>query len=71
MLDGFLTHASKSQTAWAQMGLGVVFVPTNPGLADILGNMDFDFGDFSFLDPTFLDFQIPGFPDSRLSSSYT
>ena len=51
----------------------------NPGpdLTDNLGDMDFDF-DICFdqlyflylLDPIFLDFQIPGFPDSRLSSSY-
>ena len=49
------------------------FFPTNPDLADILGKMDLNFDNsyfFDFLDPTFLDFQIPGFPDSRLSSSY-
>ena len=49
------------------------FVPTNPDLADILGDADFDFENLyvsDFLDPRFLDFQIPGFPDSRLSSSY-
>ena len=49
------------------------FFPTNPDLADILGDTDFDFENLyfsDFLDPRFLDFQIPAFPDSRLSSSY-
>ena len=44
-----------------------LFFPTNPDLADILGRMDLNFEDFyffDFLDPIFLDFQIPGFPDS-------
>ena len=50
-----------------------LFFSTNPDLADILGDTDFDFENlifFRFLDPRFLDFQIAGFPDSRLSSSY-
>ena len=54
---------------WSQEDL----FPTNPDLADILGRMDLNFENlylFDLLDPTFLDFQIPGFPDSRLSSSY-
>ena len=48
------------------------FFPTDPDLADILGDTDFDFDNFLliFLDPIFLDFQIPGFPDSRLSSIF-
>ena len=44
-----------------------VFFPTNPDLADILGRMDLDFENFyffHFLDPTFLDFQVPRFPKS-------
>ena len=54
-------------------GAGSCFFPTNPDLADILGDTDFDFENldfWDFLDPRFLDFQILGFPDSRLSSSY-
>ena len=50
-----------------------ISVPTNPDLADIFGDMDFDFDNLDFVGsqiPRFLDFQIPGFPDSRLSSSY-
>ena len=50
--------------------------PTNPDLADILGRTDLDFETFhffDFLDPKFLDFQvprsqnsqIPGFPGSH------
>ena len=49
------------------------FFPTDPDPADILGRTDFDFENLyfsDFLDPRFLDFQIPAFPDSRLSSSY-
>ena len=55
-----------------EMGQGGFF-RTNPDLADILGRTDLNFDNFyfwEFLDPKFLDFQIPGFPDSRLSSSY-
>ena len=55
-----------------QMEAEAVF-PTNPSLADILGGTDYEFDKFYFLDildPRFLDFQIPGFLDSRLSSSY-
>ena len=55
-----------------EMGLGFLF-PTNPDLDDILGDTDFKFENLYFcivLDPRFLDFQIPGFPDSSLSSSY-
>ena len=43
------------------MGPGVFF-PTNPDLADILGRMDLDFENvyvLGFLDPKFLDFQVP------------
>ena len=46
-----------------------LFFPTNPDLADILGRTDLNFENlyfWEFLDPEFLDFQIPGFPDSRL-----
>ena len=40
------------------------FFPTNSDLADILGDTDFDFEDFyflDFLDPKFPDFQVPDF----------
>jgi len=39
------------------------FSPTNPDLADILGDTDFDFENFILricLDPRFPEFQIPG-----------
>ena len=45
------------------MGQGGFF-PTNPDLADILGDTDFDFEIFIFLiflDPKFPDFQVPDF----------
>ena len=44
--------------------------PTNPDLADILGRTDLDFENlyfFHFLDPKFLDFQVPRFPKSGLA----
>ena len=40
------------------------FFPTNSDLADILGRTDLNFEnfcDFYFLDPKFLDFQVPAF----------
>ena len=46
---------------------GKVFFPANPNLADILGRTDLDFETFylfDFLDPEFLDFQVPSFPKS-------
>ena len=46
-----------------------VFFLANPGLANILGRMDLDFENFyfpHFLDPKFLDFQVPRFPKSGL-----
>ena len=40
------------------------FFPTNPDLADILGTTDLDFAIFVlFLDPNFLDFQVPRSPN--------
>ena len=42
------------------------FFSTNPDLADILGRTDLDFENFhfwDFLDPTFLDFQVPRFAE--------
>ena len=53
--------------AWdgPKWGLEVLF-PPNPDLADILGDTDFDFDNFiflDFLDPEFLDFQVPRFPE--------
>ena len=44
------------------------FFPTNPDLAEILGDADFDFENFYFLyllDPKFPDFQVPDFQISR------
>ena len=41
------------------------FFPTNPDHADILGRTDSDFEIFEFfdfVDPKFLDFQVPRFP---------
>ena len=41
------------------------FFPTNPDLADILGRTDLEFENFHslhFVDPKFLDFQVPRFP---------
>ena len=41
------------------------FFPTNPDLADILGRTDLEFENFHFfhfMDPNFLDFQVPRFP---------
>ena len=49
------------------------FFPTNPGLANILGRMDLDFENvyfFHFLDPNFLDFQVPRFPKSGLGRAW-
>ena len=47
-----------------------IFVPSNPDLADILGRTDvICFSDcvcfFHFLDPNFLDFQVPRSPNSQ------
>ena len=45
------------------------FFPTNPDLADILGRTDlnFDIFFFRFVDPKFLDFQVPRVPDFQKS----
>ena len=46
-----------------------MFFPTNPDLADILGNTDFDFENLYlfliFLVPKFPDFQVPDFQISK------
>ena len=45
------------------------FVPTNPDLVDILGRTDLEFENFyfvRFLDPKFLDFQVPRYLKSGL-----
>ena len=45
------------------------FVPTNPDLADILGRTDLDFETFhffDFLDPKFLDLQVPRSQNSQI-----
>ena len=52
------------------MGPGRSF-PTNPDLANVLGRADLDFEIFfvfDFLDPTFLDFQVPRFPNSQIEA---
>ena len=58
----------KNGLRWPQIGPGGFF-PTNPDLADISGRKDLDFEnlDFYFLDPTFLDFQVPRSPNSQIS----
>ena len=43
------------------------FFPTNPDLADILGDTDFDFE--IFFDPKFPDFQVPDFQKSGLGQA--
>ena len=46
----------------APNGAGRICVPTDPDLADILGRTDLNFENvypFDFLDPKFLDFQVP------------
>ena len=48
------------------------FFPTNPDLADILGDPDFDFENFYFwnlLYPKFHDFQVPDFQKSGLGQA--
>ena len=43
--------------------------PTNPELADIFCDTDFDDENaYFFVFSRFPDFQVPGFPDSRLSA---
>ena len=53
------------------MGAGIVF-PTNPDLVNILGRTDLNFENvyfFDFLDPTFLDFQVPRSPNPQIFRS--
>ena len=48
-----------------------IFFPTNPDLADILGRADLDFEIiifFDFLDPKFLDFQVPRLSNSQIEA---
>ena len=55
---------------WPQMGPGGFF-PTNPDLANILGRADLDFEIFylfAFLDPKFLDIQVPKFPNAQIEA---
>ena len=54
------------EMAWngPKWGLEGIF-PANPDLADILGDMDFDFESFYFW--YFFGFQISGFPGSQIS----
>ena len=49
---------------------GAVFFPTNPDLADILGDTDFDLRIFVFLICWIPDFQIPEFPDFQILGSW-
>ena len=61
----------KNGLRWPQIGPGGFF-PTNPDLADMLGRTDLNFEIFyffDFLDPTFLDFQVPRSPNSQMSRS--
>merc|ERR1711965_471209 len=54
---------------WGREG----FFLANPGLANILGRTDLDFENFyfcHFLDPKFLDFQVPRFPKFGLGRSW-
>ena len=63
----FPAHA-KNDLKWHEMGPGCFF-PTNPDIADILGDTDFDFENFDFwdfLDPRLLDFQVPRFPNFQV-----
>ena len=58
----------KNGMGWPQMGPGGFF-STNPDLADILGRTDLDFEIFYlcyFLDPKFLDFQVPDFQTKKV-----
>ena len=48
------------------MGPSTIF-STNPDLAVILGRTDLNFESFDFLNPTFLDFQVPRSPNSQIS----
>merc|ERR1711995_271713 len=67
----FPAHA-KNWPRWPQMGPGVFF-PTNPDLADILGDMDFDFENCCFwipLYPKFQDFQVADFQKSGLGPGW-
>ena len=53
---------------------GFVSFPTNPDLADILGRTDLEFENFHFfhfVDPKFLDFQVPRFPKFGLGRAWT
>ena len=45
------------------------FFLANPDLADILGDMDFDFENFHFGD--FFGFQMSGFPGSQISKIWS
>ena len=50
------------------------FFPTNPDVAGILGDMDSDFENFGFLDfldPKFLDFQVPDFQNLAPGRAWT
>ena len=61
----------KNGLRWPQIGPGGFF-PTNPDLADILGRTDLDFENvylIYFLDPKFLDFQVPRSPNSQIPGS--
>ena len=55
----------------APNGARRIFVPTNPDLADILGRADLDFEIFyffDFLDPKFLEFQVPRLSNSQIEA---
>ena len=61
----------KNGLRWPQIGPGGFF-STNLDLANILGRTDLNFENFyffDFLDPKFLDFQVPRFPDAAAADS--
>ena len=54
----------------APNGAGKVFIPANPDLPEILGDMDLDFVNFyclDFVESRFLDFQVPRSQNSKIS----
>ena len=61
------TVHGKNRLGWPKWGWEGFF-PANPDLADIWGDMDFDFENFHFVvfDSGFLDFQVPRFPRTGL-----
>ena len=64
----FFSVHGENCLGWPKWGREFFF-PTNPDLADILGRTDLNFETFyvfHFLDPKFLDFQVPRYLKSGL-----